>query len=169
MVRSLPSAIPPKMYRHFALVTVALTASVAMFADGENREAAAAQIEEPEAPAPAQQDLAPPPKPTATRRARERHEAFVQSGGFDGFDPSFGMPMDRAMSSLGAYANQLMPEATQAGYSEAYLASLDPEERALLIGGLEQEGMLAPGERERKTAALIAASEARSGRPTANR
>lgn len=31
--------IPPKMYRHFAVVTLLLTACIALFADGERREA----------------------------------------------------------------------------------------------------------------------------------
>ncbi len=165
MVRTLPSAIPPKMYRHFALVTLALTASVAMFADGENREVASAQVVERDAPPPPQQDLAPP----ARTAAPHRRETFVQRSAFDGFDASFGMPMDKTVGSLAIQTNRLAPEVAQAGYSEAYLASLDPGERDLLLRGLEQEGMLSPGERERRTAALVAASEARSGQPTANR
>ena len=38
MRRAVTPAIPPSMYRHFAIVTVALTMGLAMFADGENRE-----------------------------------------------------------------------------------------------------------------------------------
>jgi hypothetical protein len=37
-----------------------------------------------------------------------------------------------------------------------------------LLDGLAKEGLTSPAERERKTAALIAASEARSGGATAN-
>lgn len=168
MARPLPSVIPPKMYRHFALVTVLLTASVAMFADGESRQAATTQAAK-DAEAPVQQErLAPPASPPVSGRASDRHERFVQSGGFDGFDASFGMPMDRAMGSLATHANRLAPEATQTGYSAAYLASLDAAERELLLYGLQQEGMLSPGERERRTAALVAASEARSGASPTN-
>jgi hypothetical protein len=168
MARALPSVVPPKLYRHFALVTVLLTGSVAMFADGENREAAAAQVEQREDPAaPSQQTLAAPARPKP-RNAAERHQGFVQSGGFDGFDASFGRPMDKAVGSLATYTNRLGPEGAQTGYSETYLASLDPVERKLLLDELEQDGMLAPGERERKAAALVAASEARSGTSRAN-
>lgn len=47
MSRPAPSLpISPKMFRHFAIITVAITACVAMFADGEGREAVAAQIKE---------------------------------------------------------------------------------------------------------------------------
>jgi hypothetical protein len=90
------------------------------------------------------------------------------SGEFDGFDPSFGAPTERTLASRGAYPAAEGSPATQAGYSESYLASLDPNDRALLVEGLAKEGMLSPQERERKTAALIASSEARSGAPTAN-
>ena len=168
MVRALPSAIPPKMYRHFALVTVFFTAGIAMFAEGENREAAATQSEAREGQDTLRQDapaeLARPPE----RNAARRHQRFVQSGGFDGFDRSFGQPMAKAMSSLSTYTGEVAAGVAQAGYSESYLASIGPEERALLLDGLAREGMLSPGERERKSAALIAASEARSGKPTAN-
>jgi hypothetical protein len=156
------------MYRHFALVTVLLTASVAMFADGENREVAAARTRMDADPPVQRERLAPPATPSVSRRASERHERFVQSGGFDGFDASFGTPMDKAMGSLATRANRLAPEIAQTGYSEAYLASLDATERELLLDGLQQEGMLSPGERERRTAALIAASEARSGASPTN-
>jgi hypothetical protein len=156
------------MYRHFALVTVLLTASVAMFAEGENREGAAARAAMDEEPSAPQERLVPPPKPPVSRRASERHEHFVQSGGFDGFDASFGMPMDKAMGSLATHANRLAPEVAQTGYSAAYLASLDARERELLLNGLQQEGMLAPGERERRIAALVATSEARSGASPTN-
>lgn len=39
MARMQPTIpVSPKMYRHFAIITVALTACLAMFADGENRQ-----------------------------------------------------------------------------------------------------------------------------------
>jgi hypothetical protein len=157
------------MYRHFALVTVLLTASIAMFADGENREAAAAQIEDRPEPQPTRPDaVLQPPAPRENRDTASRRARFVDSNGFNGFDPSFGAPMDKPMGSLATYARRLAPEIAQAGYSDTYLASLSAEERDLLSDGLEQEGMLSPAERERKTAALVAASEARSGTSPAN-
>jgi len=167
MVRALPSAVPPKMYRHFALVTVLLTTAVAMFAEGENREARTTQVERREKPGVLRQDTpAKAPKPTLARRTTQPHHRFVQE--VRGFDVSFGRPMDHARGSLAAYTTQVASEVTQAGYSEAYLSTLRTEERDLLLKGLSREGLLSPEERERKSAALIAASEARSGASSAN-
>lgn len=45
MARISKPPVPVKMYKHFAVVTVGLTATIALFADGENREAAASHIE----------------------------------------------------------------------------------------------------------------------------
>lgn len=170
MARALPSAVPPKMYRHFALVTVLLTLGIAMFADGENREAAAAQVERREEREQIRRDdAAEAAGPAIVRRSPvPRRERPRQHIGFDGFDPSFGAPMDSPMRSLASYATGVASAATQAGYPDAYLASLGAEERALLVDGLEKEGMLSRDERERKSAALIAASEARGGGSVAN-
>jgi len=169
MARALPSVIPPNMYRHFALVTVLLTGTIAMFADGENREAAAAQIEQQqEQETREQQASAKAAAPTIERRVTVRQRFARHSRAFDGFDPSFGAPMDKTPASRGSYTAQAASPVAQTGYSDSYLASLDPNERALLLDGLEKDGMLSPQERERKTAALIASSEARSGAPSAN-
>jgi hypothetical protein len=164
MVRALPSAIPPKMYRHFATITVLLTLGIAMFAEGESREAAAAQSEPRET---VRRDEAEVVKPPIARRPAEHRQRPHQDRGFDGFDPSFGTPMDNPLSSLATYT-EVASVVSQAGYSDRYFASLDAEERALLLDGLAKEGLTSPAERERKTAALIAASEARSGGATAN-
>ena len=158
MVRALPSAIPPKMYRHFALVTVLFTTVIAMFADGENREARATQVEQREEPEVSTAEVA---KPVIARRTTHPHRRF--SPNISEFDVAFGAPMDRALGSLGAYTTQVAAEVTQAGYSEGYLSSLRAEERDLLLTGLAREGLLSPEERERKSAALIAASHVRSG------
>ena len=53
MRRAVTPAIPPSMYRHFAIVTVVLTAGVAIFTESENREAhAASAVQTAEAAAP---------------------------------------------------------------------------------------------------------------------
>ncbi len=47
MSRRMPAPVlSPRVFRHFAVVTVAVTACIAMFADGENREAIAGPIEQ---------------------------------------------------------------------------------------------------------------------------
>src|SRR6188768_1544520 len=136
MARSLPSAIPPKMYRHFALLTVALTGIIGMFADGENRQAAAAQTEQRhERETRDEQASAKAAAPTIQQASTGRPRSFVRhAGGFDGFDPSFGAPTERTLASRGTYATvEAASPATQAGYSESDLASLDPNDRALLL------------------------------------
>ncbi|PLK26017.1 hypothetical protein [Novosphingobium sp. TH158] len=42
LLESIP--VPPKMYRHFAVITVVITACIAVFADGERREAIGAEL-----------------------------------------------------------------------------------------------------------------------------
>lgn len=44
--RSPAPVLSPRVFRHFAVITVAVTACIAMFADGENREALAGPIEQ---------------------------------------------------------------------------------------------------------------------------
>ena len=170
MARIPPSVIPPTMYRHFAVVTLALTFGIAMFAEGENREAQAAQVAVQEQPAaPPQQDIAMPAGPRTAHRSAQPQRRYVRdSTGYDGFDPSFGAPMDTARGSITAFSSEAAAITTQGGYSDKYLASLGTEERAALLNGLDKEGMLSPEERARKSAALIAASENRSGSSPAN-
>ena len=168
MARTPPSAVPPKMYRHFALVTVLLTTSVAMFAEGENREVAESRIEQGEERQAVQRDDTEVARPPVAHRPAESRKRSYEGPGFGGFDPTFGAPMDNPLTSLAANAADVASAVAQTGYSDKYLAALDAEKRALLVAELEKEGLGSPEERERKTAALIAASEARSGTPTAN-
>lgn len=153
------------MYRHFALVTVVLTAGLAMFVDGENREAVAAHIEDAARRAP------PAPANPATLGASEaERKPHVRAAEFasDGsvFDDTFGLPMDRPYLRRGntsALPPAVASQASLAGYSEEYLASLGDQERELLLKGLEEQGLLSSAERRRKSAALVAASHRRSG------
>ena len=55
MRRAPPSlSVPPNLLRHFAAVTVAITAGLAMFASGENKQVAQAAQPKPQAAAPEQ-------------------------------------------------------------------------------------------------------------------
>jgi len=163
MARTLTPTIPPKMYRHFALVTVLLTAGIAMFASGENREAAAAQIEErqqrQEFEQKSREKFGPP---TVGRRAEPRHGTFASDD--EVFDQRFGRPTARSggWASTADSAPQAA-RASQAGYSEQYLATLSDEGRELLRAEMEAENRLSPEEREQRDAALLAASSRRSG------
>ena len=151
MRRATP-AIPPKMYRHFAVVTLLLTAGLAMFADGENGKAAHALVAQPQAK-PAQPPQLAQPTPTA-----------YSTGSSSGEDFDFGSPMELLTGDSGG----VLPGeelAQEAGYSAEYLESLSPEERAMLLKGLEENGMLSPELRDSRAGALAAASSRRSGAP----
>ena len=164
MVRQLKPAIPPKVYRHFALFTVALTAGIAMFANGENREAVAERIDEHQEQQKLQQisrEQVGPPR--VGQRPTRRRSGFSSDSEISG--QKFGQPMERPTNNSGGAERAAIDNgaATQAGYSEAYLASLGEEDRKMLLEGLAQAGMLSSADRERKSDSLIAASHRRSG------
>ena len=160
MRRAITPAIPPRLYRHFALVTVATTAMLAFFADGENRQAISNRVEAKQ-------------QETAVRRAsfakfgapRLGGTATPSAGSFgsDGDSGGFGRPMD---SPRGGQSSSILPGedlAEGAGYSPEYLASLSPEEREMLIRGLQQSGVLTDEGRLDSQTRLAAASARRSG------
>lgn len=141
------------MYRHFAVVTLALTTGLAMFAEGERRE-----------PPPVQ------PTPTATATPATFASAAKTSGrvphGWDsgaGFDGPFGRPMEGAFADLDSGLIPDLADLVVPGYSPEYLASLSEAERELLLQGLRENGMLSPETRRQRSAALGAASDRRSG------
>ncbi|WP_137679137.1 hypothetical protein [Aurantiacibacter suaedae] len=155
--------VPAKVFRHFALATVGLTAVVAMLADGSHHEAQAlADREElPEA------DTAKP-QPKLVRRdngggARDNNSSdfFADSSG------TFGAPMMRPARSGGTVANAKGAgggsRSSLAGYTQAYLDSLNDEEYEALVEGLQETGMLDPAQRELQVTALERQSAARSG------
>jgi hypothetical protein len=161
MRRAATPAIPPKMYRHFALVTVLLTAVVAMFASGENRKAVTTHIEQ------------------QTEENELRRESYARFGAPKiGGSPAptvgsfaddvgeFGRPMDNPSGGLSSSVMARQERAEAAGYSPEYLASLSPAERELLLSGLEENGLLTEQARADRGAALAAASSRRSGTPT---
>ncbi len=158
MRRAITPAIPPSMYRHFAVLTVVLTASLAMFAEGENREARAAptvQAAKPAAPV----ALVPASSTDTSRQAESWFDAdsFSDYGVGGSSDGLFGSENSSVIPDL---------EGLAPGYSPEYLASLSEEERELLLSGLQESGMLEPDIRSRRSAALSAASSRRSGSST---
>jgi hypothetical protein len=144
------------MYRHFAVITLLLTTALAMFADGENREAQAAHTTRPAAEPAAPAVIATAPRTTAPQSAG--------SWGFDADGESgFGQPMERLISGASSIIPDL-DEVVAPGYSPEYLASLSEEERRLLLQGLQDNGMLDADIQSDRAAALSAASRRRSGR-----
>jgi hypothetical protein len=146
------------MYRHFAILTVALTASLAMFADGENRQAQAAPTRREARPA------APVALVTAPSINGSTHAAGWSD--IETYDSGFGGSMEELIGSEDGSVLPDLEEGLVPGYSPEYLASLSEEERNLLLGGLQESGMLEPEVRHRRSAALAAASSRRSGSVT---
>jgi hypothetical protein len=146
------------MYRHFAVVTLVLTLGLAMFADGENRQAR-------EVPVPASRPHSAPPAKFAAPTVHEldsQARAFARDMSGD-FDNGFGKPMQRMASRFGSSVVPDLTGVSVPGYSQEYLASLSEEEQQLLLQGLQDNGMLSPEIRREQNAAIIAASSRRSG------
>jgi hypothetical protein len=137
MRRAVTPVIPPSMYRHFAIITVVLTAGLAMFADGENREAQAAPA------APAARPAAPVTMATAAPTAASRRSP----GWWDGeseFDSGFGQPAE-PLSDSGSSSEVANATATPSPRrSPAGPAALTEEERELLLAGLQNGATPAP-------------------------
>lgn len=158
--------VPIKVFKHFAIVTVVITALTALFADGENREVVekqiAAQIEEQE------RREARNAEPTL---ARAPSQPSVHEGFSDSVAMGFGEPMVRQRGSenkTGYIPGSKTPKGREAipGYSQDYLDGLSEEEYEALLSGLREAGMLDPKTREQQIAALQRASIARSGTAT---
>ena len=150
MRRAVTPAIPPSMYRHFAIVTLALTTALAMFADGEGRQTQALHVGTP---------AARPTAPAALAIA-----APADTGGWGaeaGSESSFGNPIEQLVSGASSVIPDL-DEIVAPGYSSEYLASLSEEERELLLQGLQENGMLEPEIHSQRSADLSAASSLRS-------
>ena len=129
MRRTVTPAVPPGLYRHFAAVTVVLTAALAMFADGENREAQAAQA----AREPSEARAAAPTLVVAAPAAATP----PPSDGWDepDFDNSFGAPMEALSANIAPQLDHI-PSPRRA---PAFQASLSEEERELLLRGLREK------------------------------
>jgi hypothetical protein len=140
MRRAVKPAVPPSLYRHFAIVTLVLTAGVAMFAEGEGREAQAAQARS-SAPAPA-----------TFANADEAAENAWDGWADDGTD-SGGGSFGEAPGSVFAGADSSVPpnlESTIAPVAAEDTESLSEVDRALLRQGLRESLLPRPqGRRER--------------------
>lgn len=133
-------AVPVKLYKHFAVLTVVLTATIALFADGENGQAGTDPIEpgaEETRVQQASQEI--PARPRLLRRQSTRQGSFDDSGEFDA---AYGQPMDNAGISAD-FTNA--PRSTHV--SRRILPNMTPEE----VSALSQE------EYERLLALYVAA------------
>ena len=159
--------IPLKMYQHFAAVTVVMTAGIALFADGENREAMATHIEERER----QQELqALSAEITGTRELVRRDErtrgTWGDEGGAMGAPSSF--PQASSAGSgyrRGTGANAGSRRPAIAGYDREFVDSLSEEEYRAFLQSLPAEygGSSGPDRSADQMAAVERASRQRSG------
>jgi hypothetical protein len=149
----------PKVYRHFAVITVAVTLLVAVFADGENREAlaqsAAAQSGSTHA--------IRIEKPKKKERDGQAEGSFGTTGG------QFGAPMVSPGGSRDDNLRTTGPQQVAASYNPSGLsdeewAKLSPAKREELVRKLrEQRYGASPEARSREVANMVAASAGRSG------
>lgn len=158
--------IDPKMYRHFAMLTIGLTTIFAVFADGETREAVAQNNQHTEL------KRAEEKKFGKTKLVDKRGEK-PRRGSSSGFNGTFGAPMDGSSSvgGSGAYlpANlALGPPPIVIEVDQAALAKMSPEQRKAFLKRLEderqrrmREGPVVPSPQQ--VSALAAASAARAG------
>jgi hypothetical protein len=121
------------MYRHFAAVTVLLTAILAMFAEGEDRRAQAAPVtrvaERPATPRIVAANQAAPPAPDWWEVDSSSDEGSGTVGGDGGMVAGF-------------------DDSDEPGGSSEYPASLSEDERELLLAGMQESGVLDPAARD---------------------
>ncbi|GAA0277966.1 hypothetical protein GCM10009127_18580 [Alteraurantiacibacter aestuarii] len=157
-----------------------LTAALAMFANGENKELEDQEVQttqpaaQPAQPsretAPASAPAAPDSGQPAYGEARLRTRTIV-NGTFDDsryqeFDSTYGKPTGMRSGTGTNSAYDPYAQTASYGYSKAYLDSLSPEERELLMEQMRAASDVSPEERERQAASLTAASRRRSGTAT---
>ena len=131
MRRSVTPLVPPSLYRHFAVVTVLLTATLAMFAEGENRQAQAA-------PATGEALAATPP---ATRIVAS-HQAPPPAPGWWEVDSSSDVDMGAEDGDVGT--SPAFEETDPSSDVPERRGSLSEDERGLLLAGMQESGGSAP-------------------------
>jgi hypothetical protein len=161
-------AIPAKMYRQFAIITMATTAGLALFASGPSPSAddgAAARA--------TARSVSATPRTSSTPRygqARLKTGTTVEvSDGFESFEvaesfaPNTGSRRSiNAINAIGA-TEMAVAGTENAGFSREYLESLSDEELEELVRQLRANGADDPATRAQVIALLNTASRRRSG------
>lgn len=159
--------IDPKMYRHFAILTVAISAIVAVFADGESQDAMARNQQH------AEMKQAEEAKFGKTKLVDKRDDKSPRRSAGGGFHGEFGAPMDG--SAGGGGNSSFIPANMNVGPmpimiepDQAAMARMTPEQRKAYLKRLEEErdrrmdeGPVVPTAAQ--ISALAASSAARSG------
>lgn len=163
------TAINAKMYKHFAIFTVIATAMLALFAEGENRQAMAEELSELEKKREAheQSKQAAYGKPILKRKEPKKTARFAHD------HVPFGTPTTRTGTSVRySSALPLRPEGNlvndeafaEFGIPLETLKGMPEKQRAALLKRLRDNRYgTSPEEREKQLAALIKASANRSG------
>ncbi len=161
--------IPMKMYRHFAVVTLLLTATLALLAEGHQR-----NLAEPASAEPAAVSTPTPANTPAYGQA----QITSQTGGSGQFGeearPGNGYGRGRGGGGSGGNYGFLRPgdapaaNSENAGFTAAYLDSLTEEELDALLQGLRQAGIDSEAEVRQAKALLEAGSRRRSGAAASN-
>ena len=163
--RTLP--IPPSMFRHFAMITLAITGCVALFADGESREAIAGEVEarsDRNDLLRTEADKLGARKVKASglrlRDSKRSYMAFAPDEPVS--DGNYGTPMDGSETSVGASLRPGAPALNLPGGERASSAA-PPPPPGLPPGATPAVKRKAPQIDEDQLAAIAAASRARSG------
>ena len=156
-------AIPAKMYRNFAIITIAMTAGLAFLADNQNAEALA----EPSAQA------TPSPSASAVREPAYGRVDFrygdginVGNGYEDYHETAPGGGGGGGSARFISSSNLPAPGSENAGFTREYLDSLTEEELAQLLRELRASGVDNAATRQQAMAVMETASRRRSGRAT---
>ena len=166
--RAQSKPVTAQMYRHFAVLTVGVTLVVGVFADGESRKAVASEV----------RAAAPAPKARPTELVRKDTRVHGSFASDEGFDQTFGAPMDTAgaaaqdgvlptADSALSTGDQVPTGFTPYGVSVGAWAALSEEQKQALIARRKAERAAAQEpERAKQIEGLLAASRARSGTAT---
>lgn len=153
--------IPLKMYKHFAVATVSLTAGIAMFADSGNRAAMETHLGEREERALIQQASAQITTPRELiRRDQGNMGSFGEEAGITGAPTVTPQSGNSGGSAPAGYGRRMAVP----GYDQALIDGLSDEEYRALLQVLPPEMRTSDADRAAKRAAIEAASARRSGR-----
>lgn len=176
MAKIRTQAVSPKMYRHFAGLTVVATLLIAVFADGENRQAFAEELDaQKRAAEQAERASYKYGRPQLLQSTELQARVYNSASDYRDSDLDYGAPMDRIGSRAQSSAvfqgavnrggGQYVPASYIHGQiSPEELAKLTPAQREALLAQMATGGMAQdPAARKRQIANLTAASMQRSG------
>lgn len=164
MARISTPSVPVKMYKHFAVITVLLTATIAVFADGGNQQAMAEHIEQNELRAQERSRAQNPIAPARLVRADRAAHGSFDSGGE--FDSGFGAPMEGSGGSSRAISGPRSRDVSRQplpNMTPEEVAELSLEEYERLRRLYVEAGAIEDTDRSAQVSEIEAASAGRMG------